>query len=574
MSASVSRRGFVAAAGTAAVATAAASSIALADEAKDAAADTAEGANAVSDWGTEYPWAAEPPAIDDADVEEEIECDVIVCGLGVAGTAAFRAAAEEGVKVVAVEKGETPQCRSSQYCYVNGTMTEQLGLGTVDEDEVIKEEWNNSAQYADYAIIRKFVKNESDVFDWWANGDSEMYWPAAGEEIDMSAMMDPNATPEHPYMVYCMGANPDYATEPQASYPTRVSFTNHQHVLDENCARAQEAGGTVYFGHFGEQLIVEDGRVTGIYARNAETGKYKKITCTNGVIMATGGCEGDKDMRRVFYPVMAEYNNLSAWPNFDVEGNPTNTGDGYRMGWWAGASFSTFMAPMCHVMGGANDMANMATSMGLTTPNLRLNYNGKRFMNEDSNCSDTEVVLERQPKTKAFLICDSHIEEQSQQAVTEGGAYTLEQLDGLVDNESVFKGETLDELFDAIVAYDADFDKEAALASVERYNELCDAGYDDDFCKQEKYLWPVVDGPFYASRMGIGLCLTTMGGLYPDSDAHVYDRDKKVLGGLYACGNIQGNRFAVKYPFKLSGASHAMAMYYGYVAGKNAAQGL
>ncbi len=568
----VSRRGFVSAVGTAAVAGAAMGSVALADEAKDASSEgaAADSTKAVSAWGVEYPWAAEPPAIDDADVEEEIEAEVVVCGLGVAGTAAFRSAAEAGAKVVAIEKAETPQCRSSQYAYVNGSHREGLSLIEVDVDEVCEDEWKSSGLYADYAIIRKFVKNEAEVFDWWANGDSQILWQQPGEEVDMMASEDS----EHPYMVFSMGSgNAAYETEPQVAYPTLVAFSNHQHVLDENCARAQEAGGTVYFGHFGEQLIVQDGRVTGIYARNAETGKYKKITATNGVIMATGGCEGDKDMRRTFYPAMAEYDNLSAWPNFDVEGNPTNTGDGYRMGWWAGAAFSTFMAPMCHVMGGANDMANMATSMGLTSPHLRLNYNGVRFMNEDANCSDCEVSLERQPKTKCFAIVDAHLDEQAAEDAA-GATYNTAALEEAVDNETIFKGETLEELFDAIVAYDVDFNKEAALESVAHYNELCAAGYDDDFCKQSKYLWPVQDGPFYASRMGIGLCLTTMGGLYSDNEARVYDNDKHAIPGLYACGNIQGNRFAVKYPFKLSGASHAMAMYYGYIAGQNAAAGL
>ena len=366
------------------------------------------------------------------------------------------------------------------------------------------------------------------------------------------------------------GGNAAYETEPQVAYPTLVSFTNHQHVLDENCARAQEAGGVVYFGHFGEQLIVdEDGRVTGLYARNAETGKYKKLVSKNGVVMATGGCEGDKEIAKVFYPAMVEYNNLSCWPNFDVEDKPTNTGDGYRMGWWAGAAFSTFMAPMCHVMGGPNDIASMASSMGITTPHLRLNYNGIRFMNEDANCSDTEVSVERQPQTKAFLICDSHLDEQAGTDAA-GSTYTCATLDEQVDGETIFKADTLEELFESIPGMDV----EQALASVEHYNELCAAGYDEDFCKNPKYLWPVQDGPFYASRMGIGLCLTTMGGLYSDNDARVYNNDKKIIPGLYACGNIQGNRFAVKYPFKLSGASHGMAMYYGYVAGQNVAQGL
>ena len=114
-----------------------------------------------------------------------------------------------------------------------------------------------------------------------------------------------------------------------------------------------------------------------------------------------------------------------------------------------------------------------------------------------------------------------------------------------------------------------------ALATVGHYNELCAAGYDEGFCKNSKYLWPVQDDPFCASHMGIGLCLTTMGGACTPTTKRVRTTTTSALSPVFfACGNIQGNRFAVKYPFKLSGASHAMAMYYGYVAGKNAAAGL
>ena len=74
---------------------------------------------------------------------------------------------------------------------------------------------------------------------------------------------------------------------------------------------------------------------------------------------------------------------------------------------------------------------------------------------------------------------------------------------------------------------------------------------------------------------GTALCLVVIGGgLESDKEAHVLDKERKVIAELYAAGNIQGNRFAVKYPFKLGGASHCMAMFYGYVAGKNAAKGM
>ncbi len=146
---------------------------------------------------------------------------------------------------------------------------------------------------------------------------------------------------------------------------------------------------------------------------------------------------------------------------------------------------------------------------------------------------------------------------------------TLAEMEERVDGKTVFKADTLEELFSSIEGMNV----ENALASVERYNELCASGTDEDFGKQKKYLFPVTDGPFYAQRMGIGLCLTTMGGLSSDEHAHVISTERKVIPGLYAAGNSQGDRFAVKYPFKLSGASHALALYYGMVTGQNAAAG-
>ena len=578
------RRSFVAGAGVAAASVAAcAAATALADTAETSAAETTaataqadtvapigtavveSGQTVTTAWGAVYPWPAEPTPIDAADVEEEVDADVAVVGLGVAGVSAFRAASEQGVKVVAVEKASAPSVRSSQYCYINGTRTEALGLAEVDEDEIIKAEWNESCQFANYAVIRNFVRNESDVIDWWIDGDPECHIPEEGEQG--GAFGDPNA----PHTVSSMvDLSTDYTTESQAPYPTRITFGNHSGTVNANFERGQEAGGTAYFGHFAEQLIMDEGRCVGVYARNAETGMYKKINASMGVIMACGGCGNNSKIVQALLPIAAENNNLPTWTSFDVEGNPTNTGDGYPMGYWAGAGFSQNMCAMTHVMGGPNDVANMETSSGCTSQHLRLNYNGQRFMNEDTNVSDCELAFDRQPKKKAFLVFDSHYGEQIENCVTEF-SYTMEDWDAKVDNETVFKGDTLEDLFAAIKAYDDDFEAENALASVERYNELCDAGYDEDFGKQEKYLFPVVDGPFYAQRMGIGLMLTTMGGLNSDEHAHVLTPDYQVIPGLYACGNIQGDRFAVKYPFKLSGASHAMAVYYGNVAGTTAA---
>lgn len=65
-----------------------------------------------------------------------------------------------------------------------------------------------------------------------------------------------------------------------------------------------------------------------------------------------------------------------------------------------------------------------------------------------------------------------------------------------------------------------------------------------------------------------------MSGLESDEDCHVYNKDMDIIPGLYACGNVQGNRFSIIYPEVLQGHSIAMAMTFGYIAGTNAAMGV
>ena len=81
-----------------------------------------------------------------------------------------------------------------------------------------------------------------------------------------------------------------------------------------------------------------------------------------------------------------------------------------------------------------------------------------------------------------------------------------------IENGIIQQADTLEELAE-IVGYTGEA-KTNFLAEVERYNELCEKGVDEDYAKQAKYLMPVTDdGPYYAQRMGVGLCLVMMGGL-------------------------------------------------------------
>lgn len=50
-------------------------------------------------------------------------------------------------------------------------------------------------------------------------------------------------------------------------------------------------------------------------------------------------------------------------------------------------------------------------------------------------------------------------------------------------------------------------------------------------------------------------------------------RKERRSPGLYVAGNVQGNRFSVDYPLTVPGLSHSIALTFGRIAGRNAAQG-
>lgn len=553
---SLSRRSFVA--GAAGMAGAVAATAALQTAQADEAAASAEADGTV---GGSLPWLGEEPQISDDDVEQEVSVDVIVVGCGLAGTVATRAAAEEGATVAAFEKGEGVQARSGEYAIVGGTLAEKWGREEFDIDMLIEHEMDECSYFPKRSIWRKYFENAADIFDWYiAAKDGIAIMNTSDEEApeDADCVVRPFFVP--------MINNYDWTDEQHPCFPSSLIIEpSHVPVIQANMDKAVEAGAQTFFGYFVEKLIMEDGRCTGCYARNAETGKYVKATASKGVVLATGDYGSNPDIISYYCPEVIENNITEMWMNFDVEGNPTNTGDGLKLGAWAGAAIQQHHAPMIHHMGNCPDGSQ--GPLGID-PYLRLNKAGQRFMNEDCPGQQTENQIENCQDHTCYMIWDANWQEQiASFPAAHGLKYdaTQETIDAAVEAGQVFKADTLEDLFAQV-----EIDAEAALASVERYNELAAAGKDEDFGKKASRLFALDTPPYYIQPMGLSPMLVCIGGLESDEDCHVYSTERDVIPGLYVCGNIQGNRFAVQYPIGFKGVSHGLAMYYGYVAGKNA----
>ena len=538
-------------------------------------------------------WLGTEPEIDESKVAKTVDVDVAVVGCGIAGVAACRSVAEDGGLVAAFEKADGPQCRSGEYAVINGKVQAKWGRDTWTReqiDDIIDSHMVESTYRCKRSIMSKWAHNIGDAFDWWVEANPDLYYA----ETTRSAIPDESADNFIIPIFYPLPERYDWKQERFPCYPTSVEFKPDQHVtVEANMQKAIDTGNVqTFYGCFVEKLIMDNGRCVGLYARDAATGEYIKCNASKGVILSTGDYSQNTKMLKHFCPEVIENNIQCLFTNVDVEGNFTNQGDGIQLGMWAGAQVQQSHAPMIHHMGGGADLAGVGV-MG-NAGFLNLDLNGKRFMNEDLPGQQLENQIELQKNRESWQIFDSNWPEQlPYMPAAHGGACYYEdyasedegpknnttyrnykspyQLEAAVADGRAVKADTLEELVAKIYPDDTAA-QQTALDSIQRYNELAKAGYDEDFHKPASRMWAVENGPFYADKFTTALLLVCIGGLESDEDCHTFDADRNVIPGLYVAGNIQGNRFATEYPIGLKGVSHSMAMYYGYVAGKNAMQ--
>lgn len=550
---------------------------------------TAGGDTAAS--SSDEDWLGTEPEIDESKVAKTVDVDVAVVGCGIAGVAACRSVAEDGGLVAAFEKADGPQCRSGEYAVINGKVQAKWGRDTWTReqiDDIIDSHMVESTYRCKRSIMSKWAHNIGDAFDWWVEANPDLYYA----ETTRSAIPDESADNFIIPIFYPLPEHYDWKQERFPCYPTSVEFKPDQHVtVEANMQKAIDTGNVqTFYGCFVEKLIMENGRCVGLYARDAATGEYIKCNASKGVILSTGDYSQNTRMLKHFCPEVIENNIQCLFTNVDVEGNFTNQGDGIQLGMWAGAQVQQSHAPMIHHMGGGADLAGVGV-MG-NAGFLNLDLNGKRFMNEDLPGQQLENQIELQKNRESWQIFDSNWPEQlPYMPAAHGGACYYEdyasedegpknnttyrnykspyQLEAAVADGRAVKADTLEELVAKIYPDDTAA-QQTALDSIQRYNELARAGYDEDFHKPASRMWAVENGPFYADKFTTALLLVCIGGLESDEDCHTFDADRNVIPGLYVAGNIQGNRFATEYPIGLKGVSHSMAMYYGYVAGKNA----
>ena len=489
-------------------------------------------------------WLGEPPAITDADCAEVRSADVVVVGAGVAGIAAARSAVESGASVIVVEQAAMPTIRGLVFGAINSKFQKDLGCVVEDPTEVVNEICRAMGNRPNQRLWMKWAKESGPTFDWFEEAlDGEFY-----HFLEMWPLPD----------------NYDNSTELRKQWNTGIEFQDWVGANTRQYEKSVEEGVEYVFNMHAELLAKDDaGVVTGVYAK-AEDGSIVKFEAAKGVILTTGDYGHNLDMLKALCP---EFYMSTKGNGISIE---TSNGDGHKMAIWAGGWMEPSPhAHMDHTFQGMGGVGNVAS--------LCINTKGDRFANEDVDGQSFTNQILRQPGMKAFTLFDNNWREMVQhQGISHGKPYPptmdfdalQERLEGAIGNPSPFMcaAQTLEELFDLIGV-----PKEQAMATVERYNELCAAGHDDDFGKRADRMFPISEPPFYATSSLIAVGLMTAG-VMVNENLQVIDENFDPIPHLWAAGNVAGGRYYNEYPvYPVVATSHGTAITFGRSCGLQAA---
>ena len=575
MQSNVSRRSFFKGAGLAAMGALTAGTLSGCGQGY-AAADPAN--PSTGDFGGPS-WLGAPPVIDEADIAETIETEVLVVGMGTGGIPAMISAAENGARVLGIDRQGTPHNVREDIGAIDSRLQQasfdEFPEFRIEKKEAVEDIVRYANGFVNYDLVKLWADESGAMVDWLTDiiqRDGKLVMEFEGGVGDTS---DP-------------GRDKAFATGHSPQKTDAVAEDEEWGFAESILAYAAEQGAEVrWYTEFIKCETDESGRVTGVIARDVQGERpYLRINASKGVILSTGGYGNNLEMMEARQPWNQKMR-ISIGRN-GTGGNPT--GDGIKAALWVGGQ----MDPI-----GAACMFNRAAVKpdekagdGIVgewywfgeQPFMKVNLNGKRFCNESGPYDYMLHSTVMQPGHTYCDIFDSDYVEQVKQ-MNEVGCCRLYPFDnGSPSNMSInlMSKMFFDPLLEKGYLQKANTPEELAqklnipvdnfVETFNRYNQMAENGKDEDYNKEPYRLMPLKTPPYYGIRTGAWF-LATLDGVRIDTNMHPFREDGSEIEGLYMAGDCSGGFFSTSYPNLFTGLACGRTMVEGRRAGMLAATG-
>ena len=461
------------------------------------------------------------------------EVDVVVVGFGLAGAATCVEIADiaPDSPVLLLEKMDEAQS----------------GGNSIASGQTILNVWPDDIElFRDYLWEMGKPNNiPRDWFDWWTQemvnqsdwieqiAKSVGYWYRPNKYGSVTMEF-----PEFPGASYrargdCLVTYPNTVSQPGGSYKAFrdvVKQLKNVEIMYETPAIA----------------LIQDAdtkEVYGVTAQNKD-GSTFNVRANKGVVLACGGYENNLEMQRDFHGMDVVY----------TAGTPGNTGDGIKMLMEAGAK-------IWHMK---NFTQSGGIWIGVKVPDyestfernffyknggwLEVDATGNRFYNESKKWHKQHMKINENGHwidmatyraLPIHWICDQKTFE-NDTVVTTWMAWPISPMnyewsaDNSVELEKgwIIKADTIEELAEKIGR-----DPATLRATVDRYNEMCAKGADEDFGRDIETMAPIEEGPFYSVELTPCVVATT-GGAVRNPKSQVLDWNENVIPHLYTAGEL------------------------------------
>jgi len=472
------------------------------------------------------------------------DADVVVVGGGSAGLAAAVSAAQNGAKVVLLEKEPFlgGASMATEGLFGIGTEEQKRAGVTLTKDEVFKHAFEFSHALADGQLLRTSIEEAGPTIAWLKSD--------LGLEFELVQI-----SPSEP-MVWHI---PKYKGR-RLGGALITAYTD----------KAKELGVTIMTRTTGKKLIVEKGKLKGIQAIDAK-GK-PVIIKAKAVVIATGGFDNSDEK-------------IAKWTRFDPKRTGAamplhKIGEGIDMAMALGADTKGFgLMGFTAIAPGPGVKPMGAVLVAAAQPGLWVNAAGMRFMDETTGFAFPMAAnaIYSQLGSFAWAIWDEDLTQHMKENGVDLGLGELLPKGTKVDviaevNSGIAAGNKHVAMADSIpdLASKMGVDPARLQQTIDSYNGYVAAKKDTEFYKDPRWLRPVKNGKLMAARLVAGHFIS-IGGVRVNPRMEVITTKGAPIPGVYAAGADVGGLWGDTYAVWTSGAMMSWASTSGRIAGANAA---